>query len=432
MSGPDVQTGGARPGRSGRDSMDGGLLLDRRLFLQGACGLAAAVAHGGPAAFAGPSAPSLPADEIRRLVREAMPSRGGPIPADLPARLGTALAGAKYGLSAEPILVEGAERIIATGARAAKFWLFDLANVYAVHSDWRGLAKQAPFVERISHPYFRQALAQPFETVALEVNWAPGTRPFAADEDYARDEEQMHALAAHLLATYADRPCTFILQNWEGDWLVRGDSKDWSKAVPADAEARFDSLAAWWRARQRGVDRARREAAPGGRCRVLHAAEVNRVVDATRGIPTATTHALPHAPVDLVSWSCYDGIDDPVTAWACLDLLERCGRRDGDGAVPVMVGEIGRPETGLTREDVVAWWDQALGVLLARRVAFIFHWALYCNEPRDRARRHEDMGPNVSPDEMRGFWWIRPDGTTSWGGEYLERVLARAGARGLD
>lgn len=404
----------------------------RRRFLRGACGLAAGWTWSGrPAPVASAPADGLPAQEVLRLVRDASPSRGGPIPADLPGRLGTALAGAKYSLSSEPILVEGAERIVTTGARAAKFWLQDLAHVYAIHSDWRGLAKQAPFVERINHPYFRQALRQPFETVALEVNWAPGTRPFAADEDYARDEEQMQALAAHLLSTYADKPCTFILQNWEGDWLVRGDEKDWSRDVPADAEARLDSLAAWWRARQRGVARARAEH-PGCRCRVLHAAEVNRVVDAGRGIPTATTHALPHAPVDLVSWSCYDGIGDPVTAWACLDLLEHCGRRDGDGAVPVMVGEIGKPENGLERDDVVAWWDQALGVFLARRVAYIFHWALYCNEPRDRVRRHGRPRERVAPEEMRGFWWFRPDGTTSWAGEYLERLLARAGRRGLD
>lgn len=411
-------------------------MLSRRGILQG--WLATMAAAQQSPGFAGEDTanpvrlgPLTPPAEIARKVQKAMPSRGGAIPRDLPGRLGIALAGCKYSRSSKPILVEGAERIIATGARAAKFWLGDLAGVYRINSDWRGYGDDKPFVDRIRHPSFLAALELPFETVALEVGHAPGTRDFAAGETYARDEEQMHALASHLYATYANKPCTFILQNWEGDWLVRGDDKDWSKRIPDEAPARLASIAAWWRARQRGVSRARQEAPAGARCGVLHAAEVNRVADAFRGIPVATTHALPEAPVDLVSWSCYDGMNDPVLAWHCLDLLERYGRKDGGGKVQVMIGEIGKPETGQKREDVVGWWDRAMGVLLARKVPYILHWELYCNEPRDPARRHEDLRANVKADDMRGFWWVRPDGTTSWGGEYLERVLSRAGERGL-
>lgn len=407
--------------------------VDRRTFL--GTGLAAAWATVGPPAAGQPTADErmrraagdgLDAAEVARRVEAARPSRGGSIPADWAARFGIALAGCAYSLSDRPILVEGAERIVATGARGAKFWLGDLANVYRLHSDWRGWGNDRPFVERIRHPWFEVALAQPFETVALVVGAAPGTRLCQPEEDYARDEEAIHALASHLYAAYADKPCTFILQNWEGDWLVRGETKDWSKKVPDDARARLGSIAAWWRARQRGVEAARREARGDVRCRVLHAAEVNRVRDAFDGIPVATTHALPEAPVDLVSWSCYDGMNDPVLAWRCLDLIERSGL-GADGGVPrVMIGEIGKPETGQDHADVVEWWDQAVGVVLAREIPFVFHWELYCNEPRDPSRRPTD----VKAVDMRGFWWVRPDGSTSWGGEYLESVLSRAGKRG--
>lgn len=400
------------------------------------CLAAAGGVTGGVAGAADREAPvrpgrGTPPAEVLDQVRRAMPSQGGRIPADLAGRFGIALAGCKYALTSKPILEEGAERILATGARAAKFWLGDLATVYRLNSDWRGYGDGTSFVDRIRHPSFLAALALPFEAVALEVGSAPGTRLCEPGEDYARDEEAMHALAAHLYSAYADKPCTFILQNWEGDWLVRGEHKDWSKQVPDNAIPRLESIAAWWRARQRGVARARAEAPAAARCRVLHAAEVNRVADAFRGIPVATTHALPEAPVDLVSWSCYDGLNDPVLAWQCLDLLEKSGRKEGGGRAPIMIGEIGKPETGQKREDVVAWWDRALGVLLARKVSHIFHWELYCNEPRDPAGRRADPGPHVKPDDMRGFWWVRPDGTTSWGGAYLERVLARAGERGL-
>lgn len=411
-------------------------MVGRRRFLQGSLALAGGV---GPVVQAqglgAPSSPPRPRPSVGREVLErieaARPSRGGLIPADLPRRFGIAHVDPKYRFTTKPVLVEGAERILTTPARAAKFWLIDLAGVYRINSDWQALRRDADFVQRITHPYFAAVLAMPFETIALEVGSAPGTRMFAPDEDYSRDEQEMYSLTRHLLMAYADKPCTFILQNWEGDWVVRGDDKDWAKRLPTDAQARLDSMAAWWRARQRGVSRARQEAGPNGRCTVQHAAEVNRIADAFRGIPVAATHALPHSPVDLVSWSCYDGINDPVTAWQCLELLHENVRTEDGKPAPIMIGEIGRPETGQQEQAVVDWWDQALGVLFAWNVHSIFHWELFCNEPRNASRRNADLGPNVRSEEMRGFWWFRPDGTISWGGGYLTRVLARAGRHGL-
>jgi hypothetical protein len=412
------------------------MILPRRRFLQRAAAVGTAFSGSMAAAADAPAGPLAhveftPAAEAQGRAQAARPSRGGLIPADLPRRFGIAHVDPKYGFTPKPILIEGAEKILETPARAAKFWLLDLAGVYRRNSDWQPLRGDSDFVERIQHPYFVATLALPFEMVALEVGSAPGTRMFAPDEDYSRDEQEMYALTRHLLTAYADKPCTFILQNWEGDWIIRGDDKDWAKKVPPHAQARLASMAAWWRARQRGVTRARKEAPPGGKCTVLHAAEVNRVADAFQGIPVATTHALPHAPVDLVSWSCYDGLNDPALAWKCLEVLHACAHDEEGRPAPIMIGEIGRPETGQEEQAVVEWWDQALGVLFAWGVHSIFHWELFCNEPRDASRRKLDLGPKVQPAEMRGFWWFRPDGTTSWGGDYLGRVLSRAGQRGL-
>ena len=85
-----------------------------------------------------------------------------------------------------------------------------------------------------------------------------------------------------------------------------------------DAEDRCKGFVHWLTARQRGVARARSETR-ATQCRVYHAAEVNRVWDSTRGIPTLTTHVLPHVAVDLISWSSYDGMASPVKAWQGLE-----------------------------------------------------------------------------------------------------------------
>jgi hypothetical protein len=154
----------------------------------------------------------------------------------------------------------------------------------------------------------------------LEINAvAARGKPFlAADNDYRADEEQFQELAEHLLKTYAGRRRTFILQHWEGDWLLRGGAKEqWSKVSAADAQARCASFARWLAARQRGVERARSAAPPAGaaarQCNVYHAAEVNRVWDAAAGLVTVASHVLPQVAVDLVSWLSYDGMQSAVT-----------------------------------------------------------------------------------------------------------------------
>jgi hypothetical protein len=164
-----------------------------------------------------------------------------------------------------------------------------------------------------------------------------------------------------------------------------------------------------------------------GQCRVLHAAEVNRVWDAVRGIPTITSHVLPHVPLDAISWSSYDGMGSVVKAWQGLELIAHYARGTPEQPKPaIFVGEIGLPEHGKSEKEVVEWWDRAMGVLLARQVPWILHWELYCNEPLDK-NKHTPRPRQA--DEMRGFWLLRPDGSLSHAGKHLKSLLDRAGGR---
>ncbi len=235
-------------------------------------------------------------------------------------------------------------------------------------------------------------------------------------------------MAVHLFQTYAERDITFILQNWEGDWMLRREEGGtWGDVPAAEVDRRCDAFIRFLTARQRGVDRARAEHGAKSRCKVWHAAEVNRVWDTVKGLPTLTNRVLPHVAVDLVSWSSYDGMSDEVATWHGVELIRKHMRPSptfGDKAV--YIGEIGKPEKGVPREQIVEFWDRAMGVFLAMDIPWIVHWELYCNEPADgtkpdrRLRREE---------EMRGFWWLKPDGTPGHGGEYLNRLLAHAGGR---
>lgn len=76
----------------------------------------------------------------------------------------------------------------------------------------------------------------------------------------------------YLEQTYEDK--TFILQNWESDWKFQSALQDVEKV---------QKVSAWVEARQAGVSDARTPRIPHTRVsRVLHAVEVNKVVNGMR------------------------------------------------------------------------------------------------------------------------------------------------------
>ena len=408
--------------------------MKRREFIRNAsAGLGAAAFTPSFAAIAAvESGPRLtPAAEIEERVRAARPSLGGQIPADFAKRFGATHYDGRYHFTDKPYLVEGAEKMHGLGMGVAKFWLRedDLPG-YRYNSDW-GIPLDQRLVDVLKHPYYVAALAVPFSTIFLEVFPLTGSKTtfFDTDSDYKNEEEQFHEVAAYLLKTYGEREVTFIIQNWEGDWAFRHNDRNTWEQTPADVvERRAVLFARFLAARQRGVERARKEAG-AAKCRVLHCAEVNRVIDATRGIPTVMTHVLPRVAVDLVSWSCYDGLDSPVKLWQGIEMLRHYMLPSPAlGGKQVFIGEIGEPENIPNKNEkaVVDLWDRSMAVCLALDIPWIVHWELFCNEPNDGTkpdRRVRKM------EELKGFWYVRPDGSLGWGASYLDRLLKHAGGK---
>jgi hypothetical protein len=397
-----------------------------------------------PAAAAG-AAVVTPEAEILAQVNPARPLRGGLIPSDIARRLGAAHVGGRYYFTEKPFLLEGAERVHALGLGGIKLWFSELERGYAFNSSWN-LPSAPTLVQLARHPYFTAAFALPFAVIALEINAvrtdsaASGARRDLIDPQYdvAVDEEQMYALTRHLYQTYGERDVTFLLQNWEGDWLFRGGARDgWMRGEYPKLDQRVAGYIRWFTARQRGVERARAEY-KGARCQVWHAIEVNRVFDLRKGIPTLTTHVLPHVRPDLISWSCYDGLNtgarnaekSAVGIWQGLDLIQRHAqttRQDFAGRPAVYIGEFGFPENVTTPAGAVEMMDGALGTMLVRRIPYLLYWEVFCNERLDGTRPKPLVAEKAA--ELRGFWLVRPDGSLGGVGQYLARLLAHAGGR---
>ena len=177
-----------------------------------------------------------------------------------------------------------------------------IQEIYPFHSDWS--PAPADVVELVQKPYVQALFAKPFSTFMLELTPVTGASQFLdglTAAEAAAERDQMYRLAKFLLTTYAGTGKTFILQNWEGDHLLR-------QGLPADADpdpVRIQGMIDWWNARQDGVEQARREAGSHG-VRVLHAAEVNLLAAAMAGKVTATNNVIPHTHCDLYSYSSWD------------------------------------------------------------------------------------------------------------------------------
>jgi hypothetical protein len=323
-------------------------------------------------------------------------------------QLGVAHIGGLYSFSETDYLNEGAATAHAIGARCIKVSLsLDTENpspkLYSFHSQWPAVATLDALADA---PYYRALFAREFDTFILTA-FRPGRsagywrESFSAEDEQA-EEECCASLTRHLLRTYAQTRKTFIIQNWEGDWALRGSFDPAAKPTAAATAA----MIRWLAARQRGVARGRAESAAGG-ARVFHACEVNLVRQAqVQGAPGVTTDVLPHVPVDLASYSAWDTKDSPAHFAEALAFIAKHKRRtEPFGEHGVYVGEFGLPESEASPQ--LAFERTAALLAEAQRFGcpYAVYWQLYCNEPITKP-------PKVNAD-YKGFWLVRPDGTRS-------------------
>jgi hypothetical protein len=388
--------------------------------------LAVLRAAGDPVAAGEPALSPERREAMLRAIEANRPSHLTKLPAGFNRRAGATHVAGKYHFTGKPFLIEGAEKLLELGTRLGKFWLMprDLARSYPFNHTWDqhetlvSLARSEPFA---------QLLGMPFETLIFEAHEPCGERwkqPGLPDSFYDAITAEWHELTAHLYRVCRDRDVTIILQHWEGDWLLRGAGKSWDPP-PADWRGQCERMQRWLAARQAGVSRARAAVAPGAKCRVAHAAEVNRVPDAWKGIPTMTREVLPGVELDLVSYSAYDGLRDGLTLWRCIEDIRRHARTGplfGPGAV--FVGEIGIPENEQTQR-ITERWDEWLGALLAADVPYVVQWELFCNEPNPRLKP-APAPPIRDAAQARGFWLVKPDGSLGEGGRYFRELWKRA------
>ncbi len=321
--------------------------------------------------------------------------------------LGSTHAAGKYNFTTENFLNEGADQLLELGTRVIKVWFDPNATpLYPFNSDWG--APPENLADLAKHPFYQELFAKRFSTFILVLSRRVPVNDFLdgmTDEEVEVEREQTYGLARYLLTTYAGTGKTFVLQNWEGDHLLR-------RSLTAEEQpdrVRVRGMAAWLNARQAGVNQARRDV-PAQGVTVAHAVEVNLLTQAMAGKVTATNDVVPLTRADLYSYSSWDVEFDPARLVRALDYLAAKAPDSAlYGSRNVYLGEFGAAKDHVANErDRAEVIRELTDVALGWGARWVVYWQLYCNEP---ARVYQTERP--ANQDMRGFWLIRPDGLKS-------------------
>ena len=280
------------------------------------------------------------------------------------------------------------------------------------------LAKTAPY---------RNVLAMSFKTIVLTANTFANTGPVAgfasSPSRWDAEEREYYALAKYLYIKYQGSGKTFILKNWEGDWL---GLQNYDTTVDI-SPSMIDDLRAWLSARQHGVNRARRDVGSVAGVAVFHAVEVNRVLDySRRRLERVINAVVPYVNADMVTYSSYDstllGTDAASMAQAFTEAINTIKSLAPDplglGDRRILITEYGLYEN--TRPTETVWRASAiLSTAQSAGLAGAFLWNVFDNGCKSPNGQPAGVGivpggagrPTIAT--CPGLWAVRPDGSIS-------------------
>lgn len=349
---------------------------------------------------------------------------------DLSNVLGICHVDGKYFLTHEDFLDEGADQVLATGSKVLKIYL--TPGKYPWNSNWPNNIRDLR--ELVQTPYYQSVFSKPFTTYVLTAySIGMGDNYWThsiSDEQKAGETRQFHDLSQYLLTTYKGTGKTFVLQQWEGDWAIRGDHQPAYDVSYEPDQTAINGMIQWINARQAGIVAARNEVKDTD-VHVYGALEANLVEASMAGKPGVINSVLPHTTVDLASYSSYISLQSPGRLEKAVDFIAANlppTAAFGQNPHSVYLGELGYPENGDEGvEGVNQRLNSVFAVVKSRGVKWVLYWDVYCNE----LRKTPTTGPATPPVNgedaaVMGFWMVKPDGRPGMAWHRYRQVLTSA------
>ena len=197
---------------------------------------------------------------------------------------------------------------------------------------------------------------------------------------------EMFDFTTYLLKKHNNSGKTFMIGNWEGDWLLHGEGN--RNKTPS--KETIDNMTKWLQIRQRAIADAKNKS-KSVNVNVYYYIEVNLALKGLDGGTCISRDILPNVDVDFVSYSSYEAskrkdykTNKEILTKALNFIENQLKPKEG---LPfkrrVFIGEYGghaidhKPQTHLRQLDNV---KDIMQISLEENLPFALHWQLYNNE----------------------------------------------------
>ncbi|WP_218932003.1 DUF4214 domain-containing protein [Adhaeretor mobilis] len=311
-------------------------------------------------------------------------------------------------------VIQEAEYQLALGSDTFKFMLRPYKNKYAgtdVHTE-EGPPHSEPvhsLVDRAKNvESFRKILDMPFRYTmiwafpvaglnndqtgiytgkAAGINLGDGYSKAEAKVEY----RELYDFTRYLIEKYQNTGRSFLIGNWEGDWVLLADQEHLpqnkgkeNKRAFEPSQEKIEAMRAWFANRQKAIEDARNSLPDAKGVHVYHYVEVNHFENAMDDIPDngdarLVNAVLPNIKVDAVSYSAWNGTNQtkelPGRLHKHLQFIEDHAQFTGEWPFEkaVFVGEYGRKKGAETTKciNAAASWG----------CPFTLYWCIIPNYP---------------------------------------------------
>lgn len=311
--------------------------------------------------------------------------------------LGTHAISGSYKLTNSNSLIEQAQRIREMGSNILKITLAkNSTNIYGINESTPSRTTLDLFS---NNPEYKVACEMDFKYIFFwvhtmtNVDWKNNITP--ANEKILYNE--MYNFATYILNKYNNTGKTFLIGNWEGDWLLNANYD--ANATPSTAV--LNNMTKWFQIRQKAIDDAK-AATKSKNVFMYHYIEANLVQKGMNGQPCVAESVIPNVNVDLISYSSYEAIKGKTynrtksDLTAIFNYLE--SKLKPKPSLPfsrrVFIGEYGYQANASQPATLQEQFDETkemMRISFELNIPFSLHWQMYNNEYDDVTKVSKQM-----------------------------------------